>query len=527
MPLLDWLTRDEDLRSADRVPYRLLHEVPELGHGTGDDGLLVQGDNLDALKALLPFYAGRVKCIYIDPPYNTRSAFEHYDDSLEHAKWLAMIVPRLELLRDFLSEDGSIWISIDDGEAHYLKVVADEIFGRKNFILDISWQKRDGPPNDRKIGMIHEHILVWAARREGFAKQTVAEKAFNLMPRTEKANAQYSVFREPDGPDPNGPFRKIDTTANGKGGRFVKSLYYPITNPYTGEDVYPRPGTCWRHKRDEMARFQSEGRLYWGVSGTAKTPMRKLYLHEAKQGMSAPSVWSGFALNQHASSEMERIFGEKAFFETPKPEALVQRILQIATNPGDLVLDSFLGSGTTAAVAHKMRRRWIGVEMGDHARTHCALRMQKVIDGEKGGISEDVGWEGGGGFRFCTLGHAVFAADGQVNEDIRFADLARHIWFSETRQPLDVAPETPLLGRHDGRAVALLFNGILKDRSPAGGNVLTRSVLKLLRDLLAAHAPDFDGELTVYGAACRLSEATLKAEGITFRQTPYEIPARA
>jgi adenine-specific DNA-methyltransferase len=201
----------------------------------------------------------------------------------------------------------------------------------------------------------------------------------------------------------------------------------------------------------------------------------------------------------------------------------LKRILDIATNPGDLVLDSFLGSGTTAAVAHKMGRRWIGIEMGDHARTHCALRLRKVIDGEQGGISQDVGWQGGGGFRFCTLGQAVFTADGQIDPAIRFADLARHIWFSETRQPLATAPAGPILGHDDTRAIALLFNGILKDRSVGGGNVLTRSVLALLRAELPA---GFTGNLVVYGAACRLSEATLKAEGITFRQTPFDIPAR-
>ncbi len=194
MPILNWLTRDEDIRTAQRVPYRLLEEVPELSAGDGGAGnMLIQGDNLEALKALLPFYAGRVKCIYIDPPYNTRSAFEHYDDNLEHTQWLAMMWPRLELLRDFLTPDGSLWVSLDDNEAHYFKVIGDEAFGRRNFILDIAWQKRDGPPNDRKIGMVHEHILVWAKQREGDSKQTVAEKVFNLMPRTDKANAQGRV----------------------------------------------------------------------------------------------------------------------------------------------------------------------------------------------------------------------------------------------------------------------------------------------------------------------------------------------
>ncbi|WP_299363522.1 site-specific DNA-methyltransferase [uncultured Paracoccus sp.] len=528
MPILNWLTRDEDIRTAQRVPYRLLEEVPELSAGdVGAGNMLIEGDNLEALKALLPFYAGRVKCIYIDPPYNTRSAFEHYDDNLEHTQWLAMMWPRLELLRDFLTPDGSLWVSLDDHEAHYFKVIGDEAFGRRNFILDIAWQKRDGPPNDRKIGMVHEHILVWAKQREGDSKQTVAEKVFNLMPRTDKANAQYAVFAEPSGPDPKGPFRKIDTTANGKGGRFVQSLYYPVRNPYTGEDVFPRPGTCWRHSQSEMQRLQNEGRLFWGAKGTAKTPMRKLYISEAKQGMSAPSVWSGLALNQHASSELEKIFGQKAFFETPKPERLLERILQIATNPGDLVLDSFLGSGTTAAVAHKMGRRYIGIEMGEQARTHCALRLQKVIDGEQGGISESAGWKGGGGFRFYRLGPPVFDQEGHIRQDILFPVLAAHIWFSETDRPWDGSGDNPLLGIHDGRAHALLYNGILGDKRPGGGNVLTRSTLALIREDIAKLAPDFDGPLTVYGEQSRLTPATLDRERITFKQTPYDVKARA
>jgi adenine-specific DNA-methyltransferase len=257
----------------------LLEEVPGLSQGDRDTGnMLIQGDNLDALKALLPYYAGKVKCIYIDPPYNTKTAFEHYDDNLKHAQWLAMMYPRLELLGSFLSDNGSIWISIDDNEAHYLKVIGDEVFGRNNFIIDVSWKKRDGAPNDRKIGAIHEHILVWAKSKSSDSKKTKAEEDFNLMPRTEKADAQYQEFDEPKGRDSRGAFRKIDTTANGKGGRFVESLFYPLINPYTGEEVWPRQGTCWRHNKDEMMRLQGDNRLFWGTKGTSKTPMRKLWL---------------------------------------------------------------------------------------------------------------------------------------------------------------------------------------------------------------------------------------------------------
>lgn len=516
MPTLHWLTKDADVAAADRVPYRLLDPVSELSAGDGDQGLLVQGDNLQALKALLPFYAGRVKCIYIDPPYNTRSAFEHYDDSLEHAKWLSMIVPRLTLLREFLSEDGSIWVSIDDNEGHYLKVVMDEVFGRRKFIADIAWKRRDGAPNDRKIGPTYDHTLVYGH-----------EPSMNLMARTEKADSQYRAYEEPFGFDERGPFRKVDSTGNAKGGRHVDSLVYPVVNPFTGQEVFPRKGRCWVYRREVMEEMVADRRYFWGKDGRAGTPMRKLFKTEAKMGMTAPTIWDDVGLNQHAARELELIFGEKASFDTPKPEPLLKRILDIATNPGDLVLDSFLGSGTTAAVAHKMGRRWIGIEMGDHARTHCALRLRKVVDGEQGGISTDVGWQGGGGFRFCTLGQAVFTADGQIDPSIRFDDLARHIWFSETRQPLGAAPVGPILGHDDNRAIALLFNGILKDRSVAGGNVLTRPILNLLRADLQTMVPDgFPGNLVVYGAACRLSPATLKAEGITFRQTPFDIPVR-
>jgi len=413
---LTWIGKE----NRPRLEPRILLEDPELSYhakhrvSEGDifDNLLIHGDNLLALKALEAGYAGKVKCVFIDPPYNTGSAFEHYDDGLEHSIWLGMMRDRLEIIRRLMSEDGSLWITIDDNEAHYLKVLCDEVFGRSCFITDIAWQKRDGPPNDRKIGSVHDHLLVWGKALSGKNVKTRAEENFNLMPRTDKADAAYQVFPEPDGPDPRGPFRKIDTTANGKGGRFVQSLFYPIRNPYTLEDVWPRPGTCWRHSQEEMERLQADQRLYWGVKGTATTPMRKLFKTEARQGMAAPSIWSDAGLNQHASGHLEDLFGEKATFETPKPESLLGRVVTIATNPGDLVLDSFAGSGTTGAVAHKMGRRWIMVELGAHCHTHIAPRLRKVIDGEDpGGITKVVDWKGGGGFRYYRLAPSLLEKD--------------------------------------------------------------------------------------------------------------------
>jgi adenine-specific DNA-methyltransferase len=372
-----------------------------------DPNRLIQGDNLVALQALLDQgMAGKFRCVCIDPPYNTGSAFSHYDDFFENTIWLGLMRDRLRLLLSLTKADGSIWIFADDNQAHYLKIIGDEVFGREQFIADVIWQKRDGPPNDRKVGAIHEHILVWGKQRSGSSKKTDAEQAFNLLPRTEKANAEYKVYPEPDGPDPRGPFRKIDTTANGKGGRFVSSLYYPVTKPYTGEEVYPRQGTCWRHNRDDMRRLQEERRLYWGVKGEAGTPMRKLFLDEVKQGVTVPTIWPDVAYNQHASGEIEALFGQKAAFETPKPEAVLERIVSIASNEGDWVLDSFAGSGTTAAVAYQMNRRWVTIEVGDHARTHCLPRLEKVRMG-----TAPYRFAAHGGFVFEEVGPPIIERD--------------------------------------------------------------------------------------------------------------------
>lgn len=253
--------------------------------------------------------------------------------------------------------------------------------------------------------------------------------------------------------------------------------------------------------------------------------MEKKYLSEVKGGVTPQTWWpyQDFGSTRNAGAELKALSGGERNFDTPKPEKLVEQVFHIATNPGDLVLDSFLGSGTTAAVAHKMGRRYIGIEMGDHAVSHCAPRLRKVIDGEQGGISKAHNWKGGGGFRFFRLGPPVFDADGRIRPDIRFATLAAHVWFAETGHPW-TAPEPPgpFLGAHDGRGYALLYNGVLGDRSVGGGNVLTRKTLAAIR----AAQGDFTGPLTVYAARTALSDATLRAEGIDFRQTPYDIKAR-
>ncbi len=511
MPLLHWLTRDVDIHAATHAPYRLLEEVPALSQGDGDPGnLLIQGDNLDALKALQPYYAGKVKCIFIDPPYNTRSAFEHYDDNLEHTQWLAMMYPRLELLRSLLSEDGSIWVTIDDNEAHYLKVIMDEVFGRrgfekskKYFQANVIWQKRTSPDARLSLGAAHDHIFVYAKDPE--------KVNLNKLPLSgEKAKN----FKNPDN-DPRGAWASTDFT--GQIGHATANQFYTIVTP-AGKKFPPPKGRCWALNEDSFYTLVEQGRVWFGKDGNSK-PRLKRYLSEI-EGIAAWSWWPNEEVghNQEAKKEINAIFGAEEAFTTPKPERLMQRILQLATNENDLVLDSFLGSGTTAAVAHKMNRRYIGIEMGGHAETHCVPRLRKVVDGEQGGISKAVGWTGGGGFRFYRLGVPVFDELGHISQGIRFAPLAAHIWFVSTGIPFTGRIDSPFLGSHDGVGYYLLYNGILGDKRPDGGNVLT---LKVLADL-----PPYDGDKVIFGEGCRLGAERLSRAGITFRQIPYEIKAR-
>jgi adenine-specific DNA-methyltransferase len=502
MPLLHWLTREEDILRSTQAPYRLLEMDTALSCGDSNSGnMLIHGDNLDALKALLPYYAGKVKCIYIDPPYNTKSAFEHYDDNLEHTKWLALMYPRLELLRSFLPEDGNIWISIDDNEGHYLKVIMDEIFGRKNFIVNVLWQKRTSPESRLSLGAAHDHILVYG--------RSASSVSFNKLSLSDQ---QTKNFKNQDN-DPRGPWASTDFTAQG----WRPNQMYKITTP-GGAEYDPPPGRCWANIEPEFNRLCSESRIWFGKDGKSR-PRVKNYLSEGT-GVSVWSWWTNSEVghNQEAKKEINRLFGADDAFDTPKPERLLRRIIEIATKPGDLVLDSFLGSGTTAAVAHKMGRRYIGIELGEHAKTHCAPRLRKVIDGEQGGVSEAVGWKGGGGFRFYRLGDPVFDELGHVSPGIRFAPLAAHLWFVETGVPFSGQADSPLLGSHEGTAYYLLYNGILGDKRPNGGNVLTSKILEAL--------PPFDGPKIVFGEGCRLSSERLAHEQIIFRHIPYEIKAR-
>jgi len=500
MPMLHWLARDHTLKAAAQVPCRVLRPVDALSAGeAGTGNMLIQGDNLHALKALLPYYRGAVKCIFIDPPYNTKSAFEHYSDSLEHSKWLDMMYPRLELLRELLSEDGSIWVTIDDHEAHYLKVVMDEIFGRGNFVSTVTWQKKYAPKSDSKyFSESHDFILVYAKHLD----------TFNLgrLPKTDKQTGRYTNRDN----DPRGPWKASDVLRN----EARDYAIFPVKLP-SGREVLPPSGTSWRYTKEKFAELISDNRIWFGINGDAR-PAYKRFLSEVTDTIPSTTVWlhDEVGHNDESKKEMRALF-EEDLFNTPKPERLLERVLTLATSPGDLVLDSFLGSGTTCAVAHKMGRRYIGIELGDHARTHCVLRLKKVIEGDQGGISNAVNWQGGGGFRFFTLGAELFDAAGQINPEVRFADLAAYLWFYETRTAWMRKADSPLLGVHEGRAYYLLYNGILKDKSAGGGNVLTRAVL--------ASLPAHDGPRVIYGNATRVGPKHLHEVGIVFKQIPYGV----
>jgi adenine-specific DNA-methyltransferase len=401
---LTWIGKE----NRPRLEPRILLENPEYSyhakHRVGEndlfDNTLIFGDNLLALKALEQEYSGQVKCVFIDPPYNTGSAFTHYDDGVEHSLWLSLMRDRLELIRVLLSDDGSLWITIDDNEAHYLKVLCDEVFGRQNFVSTFAWEKDKGRRNDTDISSAHDHVLLFAKDRE------IWRKIRNPIPRTEAQKARY---RNPDD-DPRGPWLQGD---NGTAKSGSENARFPITLP-SGRVVTPPIGNYWRFSIQNFERAREEKRVYFGANGDSM-PVIKRYLSEVQDGVVPRSWWPAeeAGTNQSAKRDhLRKLLPHIEPFATPKPEELISLALHIATNPGDLVLDSFAGSGTTGAVAHKMGRRWIMVELGEHCHTHIIPRLKKVIDGDDpGGITKAVDWKGGGGFRYYRLAPSLLEKD--------------------------------------------------------------------------------------------------------------------
>lgn len=396
---LIWIGKENRPRLEPRIlleePEKSYHAKQRVTENDIFDNRLIFGDNLLALKALEQEFAGKVKCVFIDPPYNTGSAFTHYDDGIEHSIWLSLMRDRLELIRRLLSAGGSLWITIDDNEAHYLKILADEIFGRDCFVASVIWEKADSPRNSaRQFSTDHDYILVYSKAPDWLPRR---------LPRTEEAD---SIYSNPDN-DERGLWLPGDPYAN----KPYSKGRYTIEGP-TGRKFSPPPGRFWRVSEEKLRDLDSDGRIWWGPNGDAR-PSIKRYLSEVSD-LVVRTLWTkkDVGSNRTSKNEMRALFPGDESFTTPKPEALIERILRTSTEPNDVVLDSFAGSGTTGAVAQKMGRRWIMVELGKHCQTHIIPRMKKVIDGEdEGGITETVGWKGGGGFRYFHIAPSLLEKD--------------------------------------------------------------------------------------------------------------------
>lgn len=432
---LTWIGKEDEPLA---IEPRLLLDTPEYSFGeietsTLPNGkpwpgnMLIHGDNLLALRALIDTFENQVKCIYIDPPYNTGNAFTHYDDGLEHSIWLSLMRERLTLLHKLLKPEGSIWISIDADESHYLKVLYDEVFGRRNFVDEVIWQRSFAPINLKKtLSRCHDTILV-------YTKERTDKFELNRLPRSAEANDRY---KNPDN-DPRGVWQSDNLSV----GPAVADKIYEIKLP-SGRTILPPTGRCWLYTKERYEEMVADNRIYFGKGDSV--PRIKRFLSEVKDGVVAMTLWPHTEVGHNQDEKREiKALNFESVFDTPKPEKLIERILILASNPGDIVLDSFLGSGTTTAVAHKMGRRWIGVELGDHAYSHCAVRMQKVIEGEQGGISKSQNWQGGGGFRFYELAPSLLNHDKygnlvinkEYNADMLAAAMAKHQGFTFSPDP--------------------------------------------------------------------------------------------
>lgn len=409
---LTWIGKENRPKLEPRIllddPSKSYHAKVRRSDRDFFDNRLIFGDNLLALKALESEFSGKIKCIYIDPPYNTGSAFAQYEDGLEHSLWLTLIRDRLELLRRLLTPEGSCWVQLDDNEAHYCRVLLDEIFGRENFVANVVWNKSYAVrSNAQFFSTAHEHILVYCRDRARFQP--------NKFSRTSK---QESRYKNPDN-DPRGPWQSVTMTISLVGGargrQYAKTgksdNIFKVQSP-TGKSFSPPPNRCWSRNPAGFASLDEDGRIWWGPNGD-RAPRLKHFLSEADDGILPTTLWADgedFGLNQQGVREIRSL--KLPDFPTPKPEQLMRRVLEVGSSPGDWVLDSFAGSGTTGAVAHKMGRRWIMVELGEHCHTHIIPRLQKVIDDEdEGGVTDATGWKGGGGFRYARLAPSLLKKD--------------------------------------------------------------------------------------------------------------------
>jgi adenine-specific DNA-methyltransferase len=526
MPTLDWIGKQAVVNFHRRVPYRLLHCDKSLSVGDPDAGnLLVQGDNLEALQALRPYYAGKVKCIYIDPPYNTGNEGWIYNDNVNspeirrwlgevvgkeaedltrHDKWLCMMYPRLALLRDFLDEDGVLLVSLDETELAHLRLLLDEIFGKQNHIGSFVWNTRNTDNRVKtQLSPDHEYIVA-------YGRTTSAA--------IEGRKIDRSDFRNPDN-DPRGPYVTDPLTGKATASERPNLHAYNMQQPGTSNVWRPDPAKGWITDEAGYRALLSDNRIWWPPNPTSGKPRKKRFLFETKERMPASSFWPEFR-GMSGARELGDMLGQRVF-AFPKPLGVAQKVIDHCAPPTCLVLDSFAGSGTTghAVLAQNKLdgggRRFILVEVDEAiARDVTAQRLKKAVEG----YGDTPGL--GSGFRFCRLGAKLFDETGVISSDVRFADLAAHVFFAVTGVPLPkrASGKSPLLGVHQGSAFYLLYNGVLGDRRPASGNVLTHAVA----EGLPSH-PEGVGPRVVFGEACRLGEKALAAYGITFRRIPFDL----
>jgi adenine-specific DNA-methyltransferase len=509
MPTLNWLGKDKVINHHQDVPFRVLER--SYAYGEPDTGnMIIKGDNLHALKALLPEYEGRVKCIYIDPPYNTGNEGWVYNDNVNdpkikkwlgevvgkegedlsrHDKWLCMMYPRLRLLQRLLADDGAIFISIDSVELANLRLICDEIFGVTNFVDVISWFKKASPSNDAQYFSNDIEFLVV------YTKHKNSWKPYRL-PLNER---QMKNYVNPDN-DPRGVWNSATYTCN-KTKDERPGLYYPVTNPNTGEKVYPKTTAVWKYGRETYEEHARDGLLYWGADGKSKFPRFKKFL-ENHQGVVNRTLWhyDDVGHTQGATNEVKKLLPNG--FPTPKPSTLIERILQIATQPGDIVLDSFAGSGTTAHAALKLDRKFILVEMMDYAETITAERVRRVIDGY-GDVAGT-----GGGFEFYELGEPLLFEDGNLNEDVDAERIREYVWYTETQAAYVPQTERYLLGVANNSAYYFYYER-------AEVTTLDAAFLRKIKTKA-------DGYL-IYADLCTLSEKAMQKYNITFKKIPRDI----
>lgn len=513
MPSLNWIGKEAVANHDKEVPFRLLRKVKSASVGENSQNLIIHGDNLEALKALMPYYAGKVKCIYIDPPYNTGNENWIYNDKVNspkikqwlgkvvgresedltrHDKWLCMMYPRLKLLRDLLAEDGSVFVSIDDDEGHYLKAIMDEIFDRQNFVANIIWEKKYSPQNDATwLSDSHDHILLYAKDKETWRP--------NLLPRTDEMNGRY---KNPDN-DPRGLWK-----SSGLDVKTYSAQYdYPITTP-SGRIVNPPKGACWRVSKDRFKELVKDNRIWFGKDGN-NVPSIKRFLSEVQQGLVSKTIWFRTEVgdNQEAKKELKDLFPDQHtdLFATPKPTRLIERVIRIGSNPGDIILDSFAGSGTTGHAVLNLNedgenRQFIMVEMEDAvAKDITAERVRRAI--------KKYGYKGG--FEYCELDKPLFNEEGQIDEECDFKQLATYVYFTETQTNINPkAVEENFIGQLGDTEYYLIYKGKNK-------NDLDKSFLRNLNTT--------QNKKVIYADRCLLDDAVLRKHNIVFKQIPYEV----